>query len=127
MRQHQTTDDITHGVDVGQVGAVVLVHLHEALVVEGEAGILGEQVIGIRTAPDGHDQPVEGFAVLVVTRLILDFHPRLLRLGTQHAGTETDIQTLFLEVASGFFGNLLIGHRNELVHCLQQHNLGTQT
>jgi hypothetical protein len=58
VREHRPAHHVADRPDVRQVGAAVLVHHHEALVVELETRRGGVQALGVRHPSDGDDELV---------------------------------------------------------------------
>ena len=52
VRQHRAGDHVTDRVDARNVGGVVRVDLHALAVVQGDAGLLQTEALGVRTAAD---------------------------------------------------------------------------
>ena len=101
----------------------MLVDMDHPPLIEQQAGFLGEQPMGIRTAADGHDQLVDRLAVGARVVLVLDGHLVVLDLARYDPRAQADIQALRGELPQGLLGDLLIGDGQEAVLGLEQDHL----
>ena len=59
VRQHGLADDVADGEDVRHVGALLLVHRDEALLVDLDAGVLGTDQLAVGATAHRHQHAVE--------------------------------------------------------------------
>src|SRR5690606_6436240 len=98
VREHRTADDVADGPDVAGRRPAAVIDLHEAALVELDAGVRPEQTFRVRPAADTHDQLVDLELLALAAALVahLDAFGRDLR--ARDLGAEPHVETLPLEV-----------------------------
>ncbi|RMW19837.1 hypothetical protein ALO98_05348 [Pseudomonas syringae pv. tagetis] len=126
VRQHQTTNHVTDGIDTRYAGGAVVINVDETALVQVDATVRSQQVSSNRTTTHGHDQAIEGDRLFASSVGIADNHFFAFDLGTGHTSAQLDVQALLGEGFQRFLGNRFVGGRDELVQCFQNSDLGTQ-
>lgn len=124
--QHGAADHVADGKDVLEVGAVVLVDLHEAAFIQCEAHRVGPEALRVRDAADGHDQLVETRGDFLVLLGVRDAHAAVVLLDGGDVHTEVEVQALFLEELQAFLGNRVVGGHQEAGQGFQDGHVGAQ-
>src|SRR5690554_1257275 len=113
MSQHRPTHHVAYRPNARRFGFALIVNEDKAALIHVDAGICREQIVGVWTTTNSHDQLVNlqflfAFAVFVahVDQLALD-------LGAGYAATHNNIQALLAELLESLFGNLLVNSWQE--------------
>src|SRR5690606_23913692 len=92
--QHQATHHVTDGVNARHRSGAVVVDIDIATLVQGNAGVGGQQVRGDRTTTNRDDQTVEGHFLVALGVGELDGDFVALDLGAGNPGTQQYVQAL---------------------------------
>jgi len=127
VRQHGAAHHIPDGVDIRQIGAAVLVDVDIALFVELQARADRGQPVGIGPATDRDHQPIDlQLLHLAIGVLISDLDLPTGGLDARNPATQPDVQPLAREDLQGLPREISVGHGQEFLLRLEQHDFRTQ-
>src|SRR6185436_3358610 len=115
VREHRTAHYVADRVDVGQIGAAVIIDFDEAAAIQLETDAFGAEVRRHGRTPHRDDQHIE-FGFLLADRIgILDGHAVFRLLDRAYFHPEPDIQSDHLgEYPQRFLGDLLVCRLQEI-------------
>ena len=129
MREHRLADDVADREDVRDIGAHLLVDRDPAAVADVYAGLLGRDVLSIRTPSHGEQHAVVGFgrgraaAFGVLERRREALRPRL---DLRDLRLEQDLLVALLDAARERLHDVGIGAGNEAVHELDDRHFAAE-
>ncbi len=123
VREHRAADDVADGPHVRLRRAALLVDLDEPALVERHLDVGTEQTGRNGPPPDGDDESVDGELLRCAARVVANLDGVAFDGGARHLGTEPNVELLLLEVPQRILRDLLVGHRQERVECLENHDL----
>ena len=123
VREHRAAHHIAHRPDMRHGRAAVLIDDDKATLVDFDARTLREQPLRIGTTSDCNDHLVELQLLLALCIDVREVDRTVLDRCLLHLGAKTDIEPEFLEVPLRFARNGLIGNWQELLKCLEHHDL----
>ena len=128
VREHRAGDDVTDGVDAGQVGLVVSVDDDAAALVELEAGLLGAEAGRVGLAADGDEDLVSGEFEGLAVAFGGESGARGGLLDAGDLGAQFELQALLLESVLRGLGDIsVVGGAADAREHLDDRDLGAET
>ncbi len=126
MGQHGSAHHVADGPDVAGRGLAFLIHLDEAAIIQGHAGLFSKQTVRVWPPPDAHDDLIHGQRLLTLTIFVSQTDAVLGRRGTRDPGSQPNIQPLLFKLPLRVPGDIPIRHEQKVLQGFQHHDVGAQ-